>query len=107
MFAADFVYLAAFNRNILVIEIIELNLHYLNLRILCKDPVKNNCLVMERESDMVNLSFFLQFKCSLICAALLKELEINRILCVHEIEVKIINSACLKLAFKKRSDVLF
>ena len=106
MFAADFIYLAALDRNTFVVEIVELYLDYLHIRVLRENAVEHLRLVVERKSDVTHLALRLQIKSSLISTALLEELEIVSILRVHKKEVEVFDSAGLQLKIYQRSDIL-
>lgn len=62
---------------------------------------------MERYTDMANLSFCLERKSCLIRVSSLEVGIVSRSLCVHEVEVEIVNSAGFKLFFKERTNVSF
>ena len=65
------------------------------------------CPVMERDSEVTDLSFLFQLQRSFISTSFFKEIKIVRALRVHQIEVEIIHAARLQLTLKKRTDVLF
>ncbi len=101
----DFVDLAAFHGRIFIIHVIELDLDDLDLRMLRQNHVQDVRLVMEGDSEMANQPFLLQRITGLISPAALVFLIVVPVLGVHQVEVKIVNTAQLKLPFDKRTDV--
>lgn len=103
--AADLIAFAALHGDVIVIQIVELDLHDLDLRVLGQDPVQHLGAVVEGETDMADLALGLEVERRLIRAARLELLKILGILGVHEVKVKIIHTAGRKLARKERADV--
>ena len=100
MLPTDFVAGTALYGRIVIIHIVELNLDHFYLRVLGQNLLKHFRFVMERNADVAYFSFFFQFKCGLVCMALFKMRIVSGTLCMHQIEIKIINTADLQLAFK-------
>lgn len=103
--AADLIAFAALHGDVIIVQIVELDLHDLDLRILGQDPVQHLGAVVEGEADMADLALGLEVERRLIRAARLELLKILGILGVHEVKVKIIHTAGRKLARKERADV--
>ena len=106
MFSAHFIAFAALHADIVIIQIIELNLNNLNLRILRKNRIQHLCPVMKGYAEMPNLSLFFQFNCGFVRVSLFKISEARLVLCMHKVEIEIINSAKLKLTFEKRPNIV-
>ena len=107
MLSADFIAFSGLNRRVIIVDIVELELYHLYLRILGEDLVKNLRTVMERDSKMADLSLFLEFQCRLIRMTFLELFKLFNILGMHQIKVKILHSAAFQLGLKKRADILF
>ena len=86
---------------VVIVGVVELYLYDLNVGIFGKYLLKHLSAVMEIYTDMANLSFCLERKSCLIRVASLEVGIVSRSLCVHEVEVEIVNSAGFKL-FSKR-----
>ena len=105
--SADFIAFSGLNRRVIIVDIVELELYHLDLRILGEDLVKDLRTVMERDSKMADLSFFLEFQCRLIRMTFLELFELFNILGMHQVKVKILHSTAFQLGLKKRADILF
>ena len=105
MAAADLIALAALDRWIVIVNIIELDLHDLDRRILRQDLLEQLWAAMKRNADVADLALFLQSKRRLISAAGLEMAIVLRALRMHEVEIKIIDAAGLELALEHRADV--
>ena len=101
MLPADLVAPAALHGGIVVVHIVELQLHGLELRVFGQDAVEHLRAVVERDADMAHLALGLERKRRFIGAASLEMLKIFHALRVHQIEV----AAGGELAFKKGADV--
>ena len=105
MLAANLVALAALHSNIIVIQVVELNLYHLDLRVLGQDLVQHLGAVVEREAHMADPALGFQRKGGLVGAAGLELFKIVGVLGVHQVKIKVVHAAGLQLAFKKRADV--
>ena len=103
---ADLVDLAAFDRRVLVVHIVELNLHNLDLRMLRKDPVEHLRLVVEADAEVADLSLRFQLEARLVRLAAHKLRVIVLVLRVHQIEVEVVHAAPCELLLEERADVL-
>ncbi len=106
MFPGHLIHLAAFHRCIIVIQIIELDLHDFNLRILRQDAVQDIRLIMETDAHMPDPAFFFQFKCCFISTAPLELVIICQALGMHQIKIEIIHTAPLQLFLEEWADIL-
>ena len=106
MLLADFIDLAALNGCVLIINIVELDLNDLNLRMLRQDHIQYIRLIVEGNSHVPDQTFFFELISSLICPAACELFIIVLILRMHQIKVKILNAAPCKLLFKEGADVL-
>ena len=97
---------AALNGVIVVIGVVELNLHDLDFGIRRQDLVEHVGGIVERESDVADPALFFEFKRRLIRAAALKLLKILRVLRVHQIEIEVLHAAPRELIFKERTNIL-
>jgi hypothetical protein len=102
---ANLIALSRLNRCIIVVKIVELKLSNLDLGILGKNVIENVSAIVEGDAEMTDLTFLLKLHSGLVGAARLIMLEIILILSVHKIEIKILNSASLKLAFKEGTNI--
>ena len=102
---ADLVAPAALHGGIVVVHIVELQLHGLELRVFGQDAVEHLRAVVERDADMAHLALGLERERRFIGAAGLEMLKIFHALRVHQIEVEIVHAAGGELAFKKGADV--
>ena len=104
--AAHFVALAALDGSVLIVHIVELDLHRVHFGIGRKDALQNFRFVVEGEPDAAHLPLCFEGKRRLIGAAALVLFKVVTILRVHEIEVEVLHAARLKLAFEEGADVL-
>ena len=105
MLAANLVALAALHSNIIVIQVVELNLYHLDLRVLGQDLVQHLGAVVEREAHMADPALGFQRKGGLVGAASLELFKVVGVLGVHQVKIKVVHAAGFQLAFKKRADV--
>ena len=85
---AHLIALAALHRRIVIIQIVELQLHHLDLRILRQNLLQKLRRVVEGYSHMAHFALRLQREGRFIGMALLKMTESVLILGVHQIEVE-------------------
>ena len=104
-FAADLIALAALHRGIIVVDVVELDLHDLNFGILGQNALEHLGAVVERDADVANFALFFERRRRLICAALLEVVIVDKTLRVHQIEVEILDATDLELALEKRANV--
>lgn len=104
-FAANLAAFAALYRRIVVIQIIELDLNDLDLRIFRQDLFENVRAIVERNAHVANLALFFQFKRRFIGAALLEALEFIGVLRVHQLIIKVIRAARIELLLEQRADL--
>ena len=102
---ADLVAFAALHLRVVVIRVVELELHRLDRRILRQNLLQHLRAVVEGEADVANPALRLQHERRLIRAALLEVVIVDKTLRVHQIEVEILDAADLELALEKRADV--
>ena len=107
MLAADPVAFAALDRGVVEVDVVELNLHDLNLRVLAQDFIQHLRPVVEGNADVADFPLLFQFERRLIGTARLEVLENLCALGVHQVKVEIIYAADFQLAFKKRTNILF
>ena len=69
---ADLIALAALHRGVVVVQVVELDLHDLDLRILGQDLLEHLGAVVERNADVAHLALGLERECGLIRAARLE-----------------------------------
>ena len=62
---------------------------------------------MEGDTEVTDLALSLEIESGLVSASGLVLLKIVSVLRVHKVKVEVIHSAGFKLAFKKRTDILF
>ena len=105
-FAADLVASAALHGGIVVVGVVELDLHDLNLRIVRQDLLEHLRPVVKRDADVAHLALGLEGEGRLIGVTCLEVRIVARALRVHEIEVEILDAAGGQLALEKRADVL-
>ena len=72
MLTTDFVALAALYSWILIVQIVELDLDNLDLWILGKNLIQSFCLVVEGNSEMMDLTLFFQLESSFISVTFFK-----------------------------------
>ena len=92
---------------VFIVQIVELDLHDLDLRIIVEDPLQHIGAVMEGNAHMAHLAFRLQRKSSFISTAVFKMVVGPPSLGVHEIKVKVLHAAGVQLLLEERADVLF
>ena len=105
--AADLIALAALDGHVVIVQIIELDLHDLDGRIVGQNLLQHGGAVMERDAHMADLALGLEGEGRLIGAAVPVVLVVCHALGVHQIKVKVVHAAGCKLALKERADVLF
>ena len=105
-FAAHFVALVALDGSILIVHIVELDLHRVHFGIGRKDALQNFRFVVEGEPDAADLPLCFESKRRLIGAAALVFFKVVAILRVHEIEVEVLHAARFKLTLEEGADVL-
>ena len=105
MLPADLIAGSALNPGVIVVGVVELNLHGFHLGVLRQNLIQHFRAVMEGKTHMAHLALGLQGEGSLIGAALFVMGIILRALGVHQVEVEIIHPAGLQLAFKEGSDI--
>ena len=104
--AADLIAFACLNLRVVQINIIQLKLHDLRLRIFREDLIEHLGGVVERDADVLYSALRFQLKGCLVGSAALEFLKNVLALRVHEIEVKILHAAGFELALKERTYVL-
>ena len=105
-FAADLIALPTLHGGVLIVHIVELNLHHFNLRILGQNLLQYCRFVVEGNTEVLDLSFLLEFQCCFIRLALLEFCVNFGALGVHKVEVKVIHAAGGELTVKQRSNLL-
>ena len=101
----DLIALAALHRGVVVVQVVELDLHDLDLRILGQDLLEHLGAVVERNADVTHLALGLERECGLIRAARLEVRIVERALRVHQIEIKILHAAGGELLFQYGTNV--
>ena len=101
--AADLVAQARLNGGVLEVDVVELDLNHLNLRVFVKHLVEYVGGVVEREADVLYLALFFQLERVLIGVQLLVFFKYRLRLRVQEVEVEVVHSAALELLFKQRA----
>ena len=96
---------AGVHRVVLVIQIVELDLDELDLRIGRQDAVQNLRGVVEGEADVADLSLGLELEGGLVGPAGLEVLEVAGVLGVHQVEVEIFRAAGLELPLEQGTDL--
>ena len=79
MLAADLIALAALDGNVIVVQVVELDLHDLDLRVLGQDLVQHLGAVVERDAHMADLALGFQREGRLVGAAVLELLVVGRL----------------------------
>ena len=105
-FAADLQALAGLDGRIVPVDVIELNLHNLNLRILGQDLIQDVRLIVEGDAEMADLALRQQLQRRFIRADFLVLTEAVLVLCVHQVIIEIINAAGCQLCIEQRTHVL-
>ena len=103
---ADLVHLAAFHRSVLVVHIVELDLHDFDLRVLGENHIQHLGLVVEGNAEVADFAFLFQFHCRFISLAAHVFGVVVAILGMHQVKVEIVHPAPFELVFKERPDVL-
>ena len=106
MLFADLVHLAAFHGGVLVVHIIELNLHDLDLRVLGQDRVQHLGLVVEGDAKVADPALLLEFPGCFVGPTALVFLVYVPVLRVHQIKIKIVHAAGGELLFKEGANIL-
>ena len=70
MLAADLIKLSRLDCRVLIVDIVKLNLDYLDLGIFRQDFLQNICRIVERYSDMLYLALLFELKSRFIGMAL-------------------------------------
>ena len=105
MFAADLIAQTALHDGVVVVHIVELDLHHLDLGVLRQDMVQHLRPVMERDAHMANLALGFQGEGGLIGPVRFEIGELLLVLGVHEIKVKVVHAAGLQLTLEEGADV--
>ena len=100
VFSADLQALSAFDCRIVVVQIIELDLHDLNLRVFGQNLFQYRRFIVKGNAHMTDFSFLLQFERRFISARFFEIIEIFSPLSVHQVKIKIVDAAGFELAFK-------
>ena len=103
---ADLITAAALYALILIIRVIELELHRLDFGILVEYHIEHLGRVVEGEADVPDKSLLTELERGFIRPALLEFNEVLRVLRVHQIEVEIIDPSCFELTFEEGADIL-
>ena len=103
--AADFIALAALHGGVVVVHIVELDLHYLDLRVVGQDLLQYLGMIVEGDAHMLDFALGLQRKSGLIGPAFFEMLVKHCTLGVHQVEIKIVHTAGFQLALEKGTDV--
>ena len=102
---ADLIAPAALDGQIVIVHIVELDLHRLDLGVLGEDLLQELGPVVEGDAHMAHLALLLQLKGRLVGAALLVVGIAALALGMHQIEVEVIDAAGLQLAFEQGADI--
>ena len=89
------------------VEIVILDLHDLDLRMLCENAVQKFRRIVERHADMLHFALLFELLHDLERMTVHVFLIISLQNGVDEVEIEILHAAGGKLRFKKREDVLF
>ena len=103
MLFAHLIYLACLNRGILVIKVIELNLHHLDFGMVGEYAVKQHGLVVKGYAEVADKSFLFECEGGFIRLALIVARVVVMVLRVHKVKIEIINTALLELKLKQRA----
>ena len=101
----DLVAFAALHGGIFIVEIVELELDGLDVRIFGQDLFEDLCAVVEGDADVADLPLGLERKSRLIGAVRLEILKDLRALRVHQIIVEIVHAAGRQLLLEHGADV--
>ena len=102
---ADLVAFAALHLRIVVIRVVELELHRLDRRILRQNLLQHLRAVVEGEADVANPALRLQCERRLIRAAGLEVAVVLRSLRMHQVKIEIRHATGFELTFKQRPDI--
>lgn len=102
---AHLVDLPALHRQILVVGVVELDLHHLDLGILGEDLLQDGGLVVEGDAYVADEALLLQGEGGLIGPAALELGEVAAALGVHQIEVEVVHAAGGQLAAEEGLDI--
>ena len=102
---ADLVALAALDGGVVVVHVVELDLHHLDVRIVRQDLLQHLRPVVEGNAHVANFALCLQREGRLIGPALLVVGVVAGTLGVHQVEVKVIYTAGIQLALEEGADV--
>ena len=107
----NLIYRPALNAGAVIIQIVELNLHHLDLRVLGENLFQHLGLVVEGNADVPDLSRRLQLLHHLIGVAACKFLVYLRRLRVHQVIVEVVHPRSLFIYFYfeifSRFEILF
>ena len=92
---------------ILPVQIVQLQLYELRLRMLCKDLIEHLCTVVEGKSDVLYLALCLFLHCKSKAVQTLHGLIMLRIQRVQKIIVKILHAAFFPLLVENALHILF
>ena len=104
---AGFVDALGIHGDVAVVQIVELDLDDLDLRVGGQDLVQDLGGVVEGQADVADLALALEFEGGLIGAAGLELLKVPGVLGVHQIEVEVFHPAGLELANKDWPYIIF
>lgn len=104
--STDLINLAALYCGVVVVEVVELYLYDLYLRVFRKDLLKYLCGIVERNAEVLYLALCFEFQSRFIGFARLEFRVIACTLSVHKVKVKIIHAAPFQLILKERPYIL-
>ena len=104
--AADLIAEAGLDRGVVIVDVIELELNDLDLGICDEDFFEHRGLIVEGDTEVLDLTLFLEFEGGLVSAARLIFFEELLILRVHEVEVEVFDATASELGFEEGADVL-
>lgn len=96
---------AALDGVVVVIGVVELDLHDLDRGIQREDLVEHVGGIVEREPDVPDLPLFFQLERRFIGAAAAELQEVLRVLRMHEVKIEILHPAPCELLFKEGADL--
>ena len=103
--AAHLVAQAALDTGVVIVGVVELDLHHLDLGIGGEDLLQHLRPVVEGDAHMADLALGLQGEGRLIGPALPEVAEVPGMLRVHQVEIEVLHAAGLQLALKEGADV--
>ena len=106
MLIADLDALSALNSLVFIVDVVDLKLYELNLGMLRQNLIEIISSVVVAHSEMSDVSIILELEYLCKCIALGEVIIVALVYRVNEIEVEILNTACLKLRHEKRSDII-